>query len=37
MHDTDVKTTTVESLSSIIDFLIEQGYEFGVIDENYKK
>ncbi len=37
MHDTDVKTTTVESLRSIIDFLIEQGYEFGVLDENYKK
>lgn len=37
MHDTDVKTTTVESLRSIIDFLIEQGYEFGVIDSNYDK
>lgn len=37
MHDTDVKTTTVESLRNIIDFLIEQGYEFDVIDENYKK
>lgn len=37
MHDTDVKTTTVESLRNIIDFLIEEGYEFGVIDENYKK
>lgn len=37
MHDTDVKTTTVESLRNIIDFLIEQGYEFGVIDENYRK
>ena len=35
MHDTDVKTTTVESLSKIIEFLIEEGYEFGVIDENY--
>lgn len=37
MHDTDVKTTTVESLRNIIDFLIEQGYEFGVLDENYDK
>lgn len=37
MHDTDVKTTTVQSLRKIIDFLIEQGYEFGVIDENYEK
>lgn len=37
MHDTDVKTTTVQSLRKIIDFLIEQGYEFGVIDDNYEK
>ena len=37
MHDTDAKSTTVESLGKIIDFLIEQGYEFGIIDENYEK
>lgn len=32
MHDTDAKTTTTESLGSIVEFLIEEGYEFGVID-----
>ena len=37
MHDTDVKTTTVESLKSIIEFLISEGYEFRVIDDNYEK
>ncbi len=36
MHDTDAKTTTVESLRSIIDFLIDEGYTFDVIDENYE-
>lgn len=35
MHDTDPKTTTIESLRDIIDFLIGEGYEFSVIDENY--
>lgn len=37
MHDTDAKSTTVESLGKSIDFLIEQGYEFGILDENYEK
>lgn len=37
MHDTDAKSTTVESLKDIIDYLIAQGYEFRILDENYKK
>lgn len=37
MHDTDSKNTTVESLKEIIDHLISLGYEFRILDENYKK
>lgn len=29
MHDTDAKPTTVEALPAIIEFLIEEGYDFG--------
>ncbi len=35
MHDTDAKETTVKALREILDYLISQGYAFGVIDENY--
>lgn len=34
MHDTDAKDTTADSLRDIIDYLIDQGYEFDVL-ENY--
>ncbi|WP_242832414.1 polysaccharide deacetylase family protein [Desulfosporosinus orientis] len=33
MHDTKVKTTTIEALPQIIEFLKQQGYSFGVITE----
>ena len=33
MHDTDIKYTTVESLSEIIEYLIDNEYTFGVLDE----
>lgn len=36
MHDVDAKATTVDSLPAIIEYLIENGYVFGVLDENYK-
>lgn len=34
MHDTDAKDTTADSLKDIIDYLINEGYEFDVL-ENY--
>ena len=33
MHDASVKTTTADSLPSIIDFLISSGYEFRTLEE----
>lgn len=36
MHDTDTKSTTVDSLRNIIDYLIDKGYYFDVLD-NYDK
>ena len=33
MHDTAVKTTTVEALPEIIEYLQAQGYEFRALDE----
>lgn len=33
MHDTDQKTSTVESLGEIIEYLNDEGYIFGVLDE----
>jgi peptidoglycan/xylan/chitin deacetylase (PgdA/CDA1 family) len=33
MHDTGVKTTTVDSLPAIIEFLINNGYEFKTLEE----
>lgn len=33
MHDTDIKYTTVEALSEIIEYLIDNEYTFGVLDE----
>ena len=33
MHDTDQKSTTVEALDEIIEYLIEEGYSFGVLDD----
>jgi len=33
MHDTDQKTSTVDSLSEIIEYLEDEGYIFGVLDE----
>lgn len=37
MHDTDAKTTTVDALRDILDYLIVNGYEFRVLDENYNR
>lgn len=34
MHDTDAKATTVNSLEDSIKFLMDQGYEFRVLDKN---
>ena len=34
MHDNDMKTTTVEALPSIINGLINQGYEFKSLDQS---
>ena len=34
MHDSDSKKTTVEALPEIIDYLIEEGYEFRVLDQD---
>lgn len=34
MHDSPAKTTTVEALPEIIDYLREQGYEFASLNEN---
>lgn len=31
MHDTDAKVTTAEALPAIIEFLIEEGYDFGTL------
>jgi peptidoglycan/xylan/chitin deacetylase (PgdA/CDA1 family) len=36
MHDTDAKDTTPDSLKEIIEYLINQGYEFDVL-ENYNE
>lgn len=36
MHDTDAKMTTTEALPEIIEYLIDQGYVFEVLD-NYEK
>ncbi len=36
MHDTDAKDTTVEYLRDAIDYLINEGYEFYVLDKNYQ-
>lgn len=36
MHDTDTKSATVESLRTIIDYLLDKGYYFDVLD-NYGK
>lgn len=33
MHDTSVKTTTADSLSEIIKYLIDNGYEFRTLEE----
>lgn len=33
MHDTKAKTTTVQALPDIIDYFIEEGYEFGVLTD----
>ncbi len=33
MHDTNVKTTTVDSLPAIIEYLINNGYEFKTLEE----
>lgn len=34
MHDSGPKTTTVQSLPQIIDYLISKGYKFKVLTEN---
>jgi len=37
MHDVDAKATTVESLPTIIEYLIDNGYIFGILDENFEE
>ena len=36
MHDTDAKVTTVSSLEDSIKFLLNEGYEFQILDKNFK-
>lgn len=36
MHDTDPKITTAKSLEKSIKFLLDEGYEFQILDENFK-
>ena len=36
MHDTDAKSTTVEALPEIIEYLLENGYVFDVLDNYYE-
>ncbi len=35
MHDTDQKVTTATSLEKIIKFLLDEGYEFEILDKNF--
>lgn len=35
MHDTDQKITTATSLDASIKFLLNEGYEFRILDKNF--